>query len=66
MEDSKFEVYTDGELLGSFNTLTCAMLFAKAYFNEYFLEPELELKIVRVRHHEVKIDDVVFKTPCDE
>lgn len=66
MEDSKFEVYVDNELLGEFRTKTCAMLFAKAYFDEYYLEPELELKIVRVRHHEVEIDDVVFKAPCNE
>ena len=66
MEDYKFEVYADFELLGKFNNLTCAMLFTKAYFEEYYLESPLALKIVRVRDHEMKIDDVVYEAPCDE
>ena len=66
MGNYMFEVYTDDCLLGRFNTLPCAMLFTKAYFDEYYLETPLELKIVRVRDHEVKIDDVVYKAPCDE
>ena len=43
MEDYKFEVYADFELLGKFNNLTCAMLFTKAYFEEYYLESPLAL-----------------------